>query len=139
MGLLANHAGPTDPHAERDRHADWDERDEQDHSGFFVHPDECLYCGQCQRLAPAHFTFSEESEESYTVGQNKTRNFYKHAFSMVIRQPENNEELDVVIDAVDNCMCDCIYYGGDDPKVEKALRDSKVDPVVFVRAPATEV
>ena len=86
----------------------WMNNDPQDHSGFFVHPDECVTCGCCQDLSPVIFDWWGREIDPPS--------------SHVLRQPDTDEELDSVVTAQRVCMVDCIYYGGKDKEVIALMR-----------------
>jgi len=69
----------------------------QDPAGFFVDLDACVACGVCGSEAPDFFGFVDNSYESH-----------------VLRQPETDDEMDVVRGALEVCCVDAIFYGGDD-------------------------
>lgn len=90
------------------RRTDWDPHDRQDHAGFWVHPDECVYCGVCHPEAPGIFVWRNAHD--------------RDKVSELARQPESQDEVYGVINAMDVCCCECIFYGGRDPKIISRLQ-----------------
>jgi hypothetical protein len=77
--------------------------DRQDRDGFYIPPEECLFCGCCHREAPNNIVWAD-------LG-------FKTDTSYILRQPESQEEIKGLVSAASVCMCDCIYYGGDGPDI----------------------
>ena len=63
---------------------------------FFV-DNTCIDCDACRVAAPDNFTRNEEGGYSY-----------------LDKQPENEEEYQLCLDALDGCPVECIGEDGDD-------------------------
>ena len=99
---------------------DWDRHDQQDHSGFWVHPDECVFCGVCHPEAPGIFAW---------------RNAHgSDMISTIVRQPDTQEEISGTINAMTVCCCECIYYGGKDAKILAELGSVDVHEECIIHA-----
>ncbi len=59
--------------------------------GRFYVSDDCVYCGVCNDIAPDIFGYDEENNTSY-----------------VKRQPETEEEIELVKEAIENCPTESI-------------------------------
>ena len=99
---------------------DWDARDEQDHAGFFIAPDECVDCGCCEVEAPANFAALRSPGGELLGG------------FTVVRQPKSETELRAVVRATQFCTVDCIYYGGRDPRIIETMRAAGTSPECIV-------
>ena len=77
----------------------------QDPKGFFVGCNECISMGVCQAEAPGLIEWDDAQ-----------------GVSRVVRQPETDEEIRLMADAVIVCAADAIRYGGNDPNVLKIIR-----------------
>ncbi len=62
--------------------------------GFYV-DDTCIDCDACRATAPDNFTRNEDGGYSY-----------------VIKQPENNEEIQLCVEAMEGCPVEAIGEDG---------------------------
>ncbi|GAB2464542.1 ferredoxin [Streptomyces incanus] len=62
-------------------------------TGRFHVDDTCIDCQLCRDLAPENFESDPDTETHY-----------------VLKQPENEDELDQVLDAYESCPSDSIHY-----------------------------
>jgi len=101
------------------KQTDWDPYDEQDHAGFWVHPDECLDCGCCIAEIPEVFAWRKA--------------FAKDRPATAVRQPVTQEEVHMTIRAMSNCMAESIYYAGKNESILQQIRKfNDVCPVCVV-------
>ncbi len=75
---------------------------------FYVESTECVTCGCCQSEAPSLFKYESSNGPS-----------------IVLKQPETDDEFSKMFSAISICMVDCIYYRGSDNNL-KAKRESLV-------------
>lgn len=78
----------------------------EDQGDFYVHEDECVICGCCERVAPALFSSDD------TV-------------SFVKSQPNNIDEMRRMFRASRICMVECIYYEGSDKLLKTHFENIK--------------
>lgn len=64
--------------------------------GKFYVDEECIDCDACREAAPDNFSRNDDDEYSY-----------------VSKQPENDEELQLCIDAMEGCSVESIGDDGD--------------------------
>jgi|TARA_A100000171_G_scaffold27056_1_gene25217 ferredoxin len=74
--------------------ADKDEKWAENVEGKFYVDEQCIDCDLCRETSPANFTREEDGGYSY-----------------VYKQPENNDELELCIEAMEGCPVEAI---GDD-------------------------
>lgn len=77
--------------------ADKDNKFDQNVKGVFYVDRECIDCDACQRSAPKNFTRDEDG-----------------CFAFVDKQPENDEEYQECIEAMEMCPVDAIGDDGDE-------------------------
>ncbi|MEM7744718.1 MAG: ferredoxin [Pseudomonadota bacterium] len=96
----------------RDLRDDRDVQEPQDHSGFFVAPDECLAHGCCHYELPDVFEWRKPANGAGPM--------------VVARQPKTEQELRLVALAMFCCPVNAIYYGGNNRRVISAIRKQGV-------------
>lgn len=74
--------------------ADVENKYDQNAGGKFYVDDQCIDCDLCRETAPANFTRDDDGGHSY-----------------VFKQPENQEEIDQCLEAMEGCPVEAI---GDD-------------------------
>jgi ferredoxin len=77
--------------------ADKDAKFEDNVPGKYYVDEECITCGACIDAAPNNFRESEDGDHDF-----------------VYKQPENDEEIQQVEDAIADCPVDCIGDDGDE-------------------------
>ena len=75
--------------------ADFANRHPENISGKFFVDDQCIDCDLCRETAPANFTRQEDGGYSY-----------------VFKQPENEEEMELCIQAMEGCPVEAIGNDG---------------------------
>lgn len=75
--------------------ADPNDKVEGQPAGAYYVDTQCIDCDLCRETAPANFTRNDEA-----------------GFSHVCKQPENPEEEQLVIDAMNNCPVEAIGSNG---------------------------
>lgn len=76
--------------------ADKSEKWEENASGKFYVDNQCIDCDLCRETAPANFTRNEDGGYSY-----------------VHKQPENDEEVQLCMEALEGCPVEAIGDDGD--------------------------
>lgn len=77
--------------------ADKSEKWPENAPGKFYVDNQCIDCDLCRETAPANFTRNEDGGYSY-----------------VVKQPENDEELQLCMEAMEGCPVEAIGNDGDE-------------------------
>ncbi len=96
---IAWNAGRRDFHCSTNREpmADREDKNEENVQGKFYVDSQCIDCDLCRETAPANFTRSEDEGYSY-----------------VFKQPENEEEENQCLEAMEGCPVEAIGDDGAD-------------------------
>jgi len=77
--------------------ADLENRYEENIKGKYYVDDQCIDCDLCRETAPANFTREEDG-----------------GYSFVFKQPENEEEEELSLEAMEGCPVEAIGNDGGD-------------------------